>query len=389
MAGGGRAHAGAVTIVAHDVGTPGGMERQLAELAGGLLDRGWRVTIIARECRLPPCPGLRWVRVRGPARPFALGYLLFFLLGTLAVGRHASGLVHTTGAIVANRAALTTVHFFHRAFPGGHAGARASRQTPLYRLNAAATSVLSRAAEHACYRPSRTGLLVAVSNGLARELDRAVPGARVRVVPNGVDRDEFRPDRARRAEVRRSLHIGDEDRVAVFVGGDWERKGLRFAVEGVAITPDWHLVVVGPGNAEAYARLARDRGAPGRVHFAGPVSETAPWYAAADALVLPTLYEAFPLVALEAAAAGLALVATCVNGVEDILIAGKNGWFVTRQAESIAEALGRLSRPPDRLASFGRASRAASEAYGWDRAVDGYVAIYEEILRERSDRRSA
>src|SRR5437762_7099650 len=55
-----------VTIVAHDVGPIGGMERQLTQLIVGLLGRGYAVTVVARRCDLPPHPALRWVRVSGP-----------------------------------------------------------------------------------------------------------------------------------------------------------------------------------------------------------------------------------------------------------------------------------------------------------------------------------
>src|SRR5438445_10564531 len=87
-----------VTIVAHDVGTSGGMERQLGELVTGLLERGHRVTVVARRCELPPHTHLRWIRVRGPARPFALAYPWFFLIGSLLVWRRRQGLLHPTGA---------------------------------------------------------------------------------------------------------------------------------------------------------------------------------------------------------------------------------------------------------------------------------------------------
>src|SRR5438445_10354499 len=78
-----RSGAGAVTIVAHDVGIVGGMERILAELALGLERRGHDVTVIARSCDLPAGSGVRFRRVRSPARPFVVSYPWFMLAGTV------------------------------------------------------------------------------------------------------------------------------------------------------------------------------------------------------------------------------------------------------------------------------------------------------------------
>src|SRR3954451_15743574 len=104
-----------VTIVAHDVGPVGGMEVQLSQLIGGLLARGVDVTVISRTCDLEPHPSLRWMRVPGPARPFVLAFPWFFVVGSLLLRRHRRGIVHSTGAIVANRIDVCTVHLCHRA----------------------------------------------------------------------------------------------------------------------------------------------------------------------------------------------------------------------------------------------------------------------------------
>ena len=72
---------GAVTIVAHDIGSVGGMERVLAELILGLRARGHEVTVIARTCALPQDAGVKFHRVRGPSRPALLAYPWFMLAG--------------------------------------------------------------------------------------------------------------------------------------------------------------------------------------------------------------------------------------------------------------------------------------------------------------------
>lgn len=372
-----------VTVVAHEVGTQGGMERQLGELCHGLLERGYRVVVVARRCELPAHPLLLPIRVPAPARPFALAYPAFFIAGSLAVRRHREGLVHTTGAVVWNKADLSTVHFCHHGFRDAGGGSRASRDSPGHHANAAASAWMSRLAERVCLRPARTRQLVAVSQGVKRELERLVPNRRreIVVIPNGVDPARFAPDSRVRADVRARLGLGDDDLVALFVGGDWERKGLRWAIDGVAVARGWHLLVVGVGDERRYGAHARDCGVGDRLHFVGSRPDTPRYYASADAFLLPSSYEAFPLVALEAAAAGLPLLAGRVSGVEELIEEGVNGWFVTRDGADIGARLYALGTDRALRRAMGAAARDAGAAYTWDRVVDAYVKLYETLAR--------
>ena len=92
--------------------------------------------------------------------------------------------------------------------------------------------------------------------------------------------------------------------MALFVGGEWKGKGLGYALEAIGAAPDWHLIVVGRGDVPRYRRRA-EVVAPGRVSFVGEQQDTTPYYAAADAFILPSAYEAFPISLLEAASSGL------------------------------------------------------------------------------------
>ena len=242
-----------VTIVAKDVGPVGGMERQLTELISGLLGAGHRVTVVSSTCSLASHAQLRWIRVPGPSRPFTIAYPWFVLLASLLVWLRGRGIVHSTGAMILNRAAVCTVHYCHYAASRIRGFSRVSRPGVAYLVNARIANRLSLWGERWCYRPGRVGVLVGVSQGVARELERHFPDMRQRilVIPNGVNTTVFSPAPAL------SRTDGAEDLEAVFVGSEWERKGLRVAIEALADSPDVNLSSSGPGTARLTASWPR------------------------------------------------------------------------------------------------------------------------------------
>lgn len=369
-----------VVFVCRDVGGSGGMERHSAELIDGLIAAGHRVTVIAQTCFMDARAGLRFVRIRTPRRPATIAYPAFFAVASLVASRRRGALLHTTGAIVANRADVTTVHYCHSA---AHrvAGPRASRPGRLYGINSGLSTALARAGEAWCYRPGRARALVAVSEGVAGELrDHFPPMAPfIRTIPNGVDSAVFRPAPAARMQVRTELGFEPGDTVALFVGGDWTRKGLEHAVDALADAPEWILAVAGNGDPAELVTRARSAGTEPRLRFLGPVTQMPRLYAGADAFVLPTAYEAFPLVTLEAAASGLPLLVTRVNGVEELLEEGRNGWFIERDGADIARRLNELRATPQLARDLAAEARGAAARYSWQAMIERYRSLYAEL----------
>jgi UDP-glucose:(heptosyl)LPS alpha-1,3-glucosyltransferase len=173
-----------------------------------------------------------------------------------------------------------------------------------------------------------------VKNDILRHVD--IDPAKLHVVYSGIDANRFAAqDRdAVRRELRAKFGIPASAPLAVYVGSGFERKGLSAFLQALAT---YHrnsddgpfALVVGKDKHQAkYAALANQLGISDRVTFTGGVADTRPYYAAGDVFVLPTLYEPFGLVYLEAMAAGLPVVASTGAGAAELVREGING-FVT------------------------------------------------------------
>lgn len=204
--------------------------------------------------------------------------------------------------------------------------------------------------------------------------------APIHVIPNGVDIDRFRPpDAAERAHARAGLGVDDDRTVAVFIGHEFDRKGLPTAMSALRAAPEVSLLVVG-GSAEMIRRAqaqARAAGVAERVHFAGTHRDPVPFLWAADVLVLPSAYEANALVVLEALACGLPVVSTRVGFAPDVLVDGENGFLVEREAAAVGARLHELSLAD--AAVWRMRARLTAEQYSWPRVARQYLDLLESL----------
>ena len=189
---------------------------------------------------------------------------------------------------------------------------------------------------------------------------------RIEVIPNGVDLERFRPPTPEeRKAARTELKLGSEERVAVFVGHEFSRKGLSFAIQGLSHAPSVLLLVLGGNDdiiAEAYAE-AKELGVGDRVLFLGPRHQLVPFLHASDFFVLPSAYEANALVVLEALAAGLPVIATPVGFAPEVVVDGVNGFLVERDGRAVGERMEQLATLDDpEFAAWGRRARRLSRA---------------------------
>ena len=177
-------------------------------------------------------------------------------------------------------------------------------------------------AERAMYAAPELKAVICNAEMIKQEIiaDFGVPADKITVIYNAIDNQKFPPaDEAQRQRLREQYQIPQRAHCLIFVGSGFERKGLAAAIRAVAAT-DSHLPVVGKDKDEKrYRALAQSLGCSDRVHFMGVQKQTLPFYQAADALLLPTLYDPFPNVILEAMSCGLPVItSTTCGGAEFI-----------------------------------------------------------------------
>ncbi len=204
------------------------------------------------------------------------------------------------------------------------------------------------------------------------------------VLYNGVDCARFHPRvRDERSTVRARLGARDDQFLFLFVGSGFYRKGLRVAIEALAAMPrsDTGLVVVGRDrHGPRYAKLAARYGVGRRVWFVGAQSDPLPYYGAADALVLPALYDPSPNVILEAMACGLPVAASRQCGSAELLTEGASGFV--RDALDVAgfrDAMTALAEP-DVAPRMGTRARTDILPYDLAHMSGRFIEFYRGLL---------
>jgi UDP-glucose:(heptosyl)LPS alpha-1,3-glucosyltransferase len=156
-----------------------------------------------------------------------------------------------------------------------------------------------------------------------------LPDARLHVIYNAVDSREFNPSvRIDRVATRATLGLADDHVAFLLVGSDYARKGVGTAMRALARLPrEARLIVVGKDKRpEHYVRLAQRAGIGERVIFAGPQQDPRRYLGAADAFVLPTIYDPLSNAVLEALACGLPVVTSHRCGAGELVVAHDAGW---------------------------------------------------------------
>lgn len=214
------------------------------------------------------------------------------------------------------------------------------------------------------------------------------PPGRIEIVPPGVVHAFFSPGEA--AGARAALGLGNHP-VLLFVGRVQPLKGLDVAIAALAqlARPDAVLVAVGGPSGERgeaeYARchaLADGLGVADRVRFVAPQPHhlLSTFYRAADVVLVPSRSESFGLVALEAAACGVPVVAAAVGGLTTIIEDGRTGLLIDdRDPARFAAAVDALLASPDLAARMGEAASARAANYTWSLTAARLRRVYADV----------
>jgi len=369
-----------IAVVRQRYSAQGGAERFIERALAALARQGLAVTVLAREWTGDPGKVIR-------CDPFYSGRVWrdwsFARAVCREVARQSFDLVQSH-----ERIACCDIY---RAGDGVHAQWLHNRRAalgPLARagltLNPYHRYVLS--AERSLFSSPRLRAVICNSRMVKDEIRRhfGTPETKLHVIYNGIDLEAFHPRlrEAHRAGLRRRLGIPEDASVFLHVGAGFERKGVFRLIEAFARSAlkDARLLIVGSDKTRPRAeRLVRSRGLASRVHFAGTQADVGPWYGAADAFVLATIYDPFPNAALEAMACGLPVITTHQCGTAEIIEEGASGFVVDALTiDELARCFERMDRAT--AEEMGRRARQRAMDFGVEKMAEQFLDLYRRLV---------
>ncbi len=376
-----------VALTTYSTKPRGGVVHTL-ELAESLQAQGVDVTVVAmgeagslfREVSVPV------EYIRPPEVKDTLEARVFSWIDTLERGleqmRDRFDIVHSQDCISARAAARIR-----------DAGAPFRLVRTVHHVDDFTTEVLIECQRQAILEPDH----VLVVSKLWQDNLRLDYGVEADIVTNGVWPDNFRCklDADRQRELRRK--VGAEDRfLFLTIGGIEPRKGSMFLVEALAklkasrrVAPV--LAIIGGHSFQDYSAYREEviAALPGLglelerdVIQLRTVAQTelVEWLAVADSFVFPSVNEGWGLVIMEAASAGLPIVASDIDVFREFLTDGENA-LLTRagDSDSLASGMARMMDEPDTRNRLGAAGTSLVAGYGWDRTARQHIEHYEAI----------
>ncbi len=224
---------------------------------------------------------------------------------------------------------------------------------------------------------------------------------KITVIPPGVDLSHFYhiPD----DEARQFIGLKPDARIVLFVGRIEPLKGIDTLIQAMScmkfrqVMDHVHLAIIGGDPAASTEQMSAEMirlqelcdklGMEHMVVFLGKrAQDTLPYYySAAEVLVMPSHYESFGMVALEAMACGIPVIASQVGGLAYLVKDGETGFHVPDQdPEALCEKLLEILGNPEQRARMGRRAAEYAQGYSWTLIADQIVDVYQDLVKNHA-----
>lgn len=337
-----------VTLVSSEIGSSGGIERVFLELVIFLKQQGYKVNAVCRSIDLSLVPYLNRIeKIELAKGSNVFSQVYFTLLWMLNASRALKKLGKDRGVVVgppcstfnidvvmAGSCHLAALLELHKE------GKRVWLLNPMNWFIVICERAAFRQPDSTVMTPSRR---------TAKEIAQLyrVPPSRLAVIPHGVDIKLFKPlsNEQHKNALRESFGLPSDTTILLSVVNELERKGCFLVLGALAILKkrgiNAHYVLAGRADYSKFRQVAASLGLLESISTLPPSRdvELVSLYQSSDIFVLPTKYESFGLVCMEALACGLPVISCKVGGVEDYVETGCDGWLVARAEEAIAEAI--------------------------------------------------
>ena len=370
-----------IAILRKDYNTRGGgAEVYCANMCSALVQRGHDVTVFSETFLGETNKSIRHVKV---SRSMLSGF-----------SRTSSFHRRVQKVLKKHRAAFDLVFALSRTWPSDvyriteslHAEWMKIRYHKWNRINPRHMGILK--LERNIFKPENTKLVVTNSELTKRQAVKnfGFPENRITVVYNGVDHAKFHPVENRKEflGIRRSLELDDKRFVLLFPATNFRIKGLGNAIRTLSLLDEnlrnrTLLLVAGGDREEPYRKLAEKLNVSGNVRFEGRRTNMREYYAAADLLFYPTLYEPFSNVCLEAFSCGLPVLTTSLNGAAEIVKEDLNG-FVVPDASAEDMMAGRIAKfanfSEEERTKFSDSAYRTSLNFNWTKHVEQLERVF-------------
>ena len=379
----------------------GGLARHVRKLSESLAELGTEVHVLSRGGEESPseevAAGVHIHRVREPSRPRDLGEFVAWV-------EHMNSDMLAAGVELGDRFDFDLVH--------GHDWLVASACDHLARRFESALVTTIHATEHGRHQgwvdKHPQSYIHGVERWIANRSDRViacsyymreqiadifgVPDDRVSVIPNGIDPEDLQPPDDGELERLRGQFAAPGEKLVLLIGRLVYEKGFQFALEAmpglIERLPGTRFLVAGSGTHEAeLRRQAEDLGLLGHGTFLGWIGDDVlhSLYPISDLCVVPSIYEPFGLVALEAMASGCPCIVADTGGLREVVPTEEVGLrFAARDPDALAEVAERVLADDDLGRRLVSEAREHVRRFDWLDVAERTATVYAELSPQTS-----